>query len=155
MPRRKSTGRSRSKGRSKGPLCVPARRTVKLPSKLSARRRLPAQVFALPEERRYPLPDAYHATLALSFLVRVAGRHGPRPEEARKVLSAVRHYWPDVYKCEADLVAEAKRRNKVRLVPAFRGPSKGLFSQGLPRATGQAEQRSQAFSRAQVSPGGV
>lgn len=137
MPgRKKSTGRRRSKGRQRSSGCVPAKRTVKVPRLLTKRRSLPAAAFALPEERRYPIPDEYHATLALSFLVRTAGRHGPRPEEARKVLSAVRHYWPGVYRCEADLVAEAKRRNKVKLVPTFRGPSKAKFrraSKGLKR----------------------
>ena len=62
---------------------------------------------------RFPIPDAYHAKLALSALERIAGRHGtgqPYKTEARKVLSAVKKRFPHVYACEGPLVAAIRAR---------------------------------------------
>jgi hypothetical protein len=87
-------------------------RTKKLPERIKARRKMMGRVFALPEERAYPLTDAYHATLALSALMRVVGRHGVNEENrrrARLVLAAVRKRFPGVYAGEADIVASVKR----------------------------------------------
>lgn len=70
--------------------------------------------FAIPETRSYPIPDAYHAKLALSALMRVYGRHGSDPVSARKVLAAVKHRFPGVYLCESMLVSKIKARHHVR-----------------------------------------
>ena len=55
------------------------------------RKRLAYQTFAIPEERKYPIPDRAHAANALA---RVA-QHGT-PEEKRKVKAAVHRKFPDV-----------------------------------------------------------
>lgn len=73
---------------------------------------MPAEKFALQDSRRYPIHDEYHATLALSHLLRTM-RFGPRPAEAKEVLAAVRRRWPAVYACEGDLVAKIKRAHKL------------------------------------------
>jgi hypothetical protein len=73
---------------------------------------MPASQFAIPETRRYPIHDEYHATLALSHLLRTAG-HGAKPRDARQVLSAVRRRWPAVYACESDLVTKVRRAHKL------------------------------------------
>ena len=94
--------------------CTPAHRTSKLPPQL--RKRLPAskKTFAIPESKSYPIHDPYHATLALGALLRVAGRHGPDPKIASRVLAAVHKRWPGVYACERDLVSKIKSRHHVR-----------------------------------------
>ncbi len=133
---RSRPARRRSTSRSRAIKCVPAKRSKKIPRLKTRRRSLPAGAFALPETRRYPIPDAYHATLALTFLLRTIGRHGPRPDEAKKVLSAIRHFWPDVYDCEYDLVSEIKAKSHIRTIPRYKGVSKAKFrraSVGLKR----------------------
>lgn len=96
-------------------LCKPARKTSR---RTSSRNKQPASDFALPG-KRYPLYDAYHATLALSHLLRVAGRHGPRKnkasrkKEARLVIRAVRKRWPGVYACEGDLLAKVRKAHRL------------------------------------------
>lgn len=80
----------------------------------SRRRRLKDEIFALPETRSYPLTDAYHARLALTSLLRVAGRHGSDPALARKVLRAVEKRFPEVYLCYMPLVVKVKRAYRVR-----------------------------------------
>ena len=90
-----------------------AKRTKAIPRRISARRRLPASDYVFPEERAYPIPDAHHAGLALQALLRTAGRHGTGHEarlRALKVLKAVKHRFPGIYKGEASLVADVKRR---------------------------------------------
>ena len=85
-------------------------------SKLSrqSRKRMHASTFAVPETRSYPIPDAYHARLALSALMRVHGRHGADPNAARKVLAAVRQKFPIVYRSESMLVFKIKSAHHVR-----------------------------------------
>jgi|WetSurMetagenome_2_1015567.scaffolds.fasta_scaffold256698_2 hypothetical protein len=93
----------------RGTKTVPAHRTKAVPSRRQAMR---ASDFAIPEDRSYPIPDAYHATLALGALLRSAGRHGVSSNfrsRARKVLAAVRSRFPGVYRGEADLVAKVRR----------------------------------------------
>lgn len=96
------------------PVCGPAERTTGFPRKASERKRAPSKIFALPEKRAYPIHDSYHATLALAHLLRTAGRHGPQPEAARRVLAAVRRHWPGVYGCEQAMVARIKRAHGLR-----------------------------------------
>ncbi len=96
------------------PVCEPASRTAKFPRKITERRKAPGKIFALPERRAYPIHDSYHATLALSHLLRTAGRHGPQPEAARRVLAAVRKHWPQVCGCEQAMVAQIKRAHGLR-----------------------------------------
>ncbi len=134
MPKRRSprSGRKRSHSRSRSrrrspAACVPTRRTAPVPRLQTRRRSLPRGAFALPEKRSYPIPDAYHATLALTYLLRTVARHGPRSEDAKKVLSAIRHFYPDVYDCEFDLVSRIKAENKIRTIPAYRGETRKKF----------------------------
>jgi hypothetical protein len=108
--------RSLSTGRRKvaeAAACIAAHKTRRVSRRISARRDMPAGQFALPASRRYPIHDEYHATLALSHLLRTVGRTGPQPVEAKQVLSAVRRRWPGVYACEADLVKKVKRTHKL------------------------------------------
>jgi hypothetical protein len=70
--------------------------------------------FALPNERRYPIHDAYHAELALTHLLRSAGRHGANPGVARKVLAAVNKRWPNVVSCHVDLVAKIRKAHGIK-----------------------------------------
>lgn len=94
--------------------CTPAHKTKKIPRKLSARRKLSAATFVFRKERRFPIHDAYHATLALSHLVRIAGRTGPHPATAKKVLSAVKRYWPGVYACESALIKKIRKLHQLK-----------------------------------------
>jgi hypothetical protein len=94
-------------------VCIPAPRTKKVGKKKAERAKLPKALYAIPEERRFPIHDPYHATLALSHLLRSAGRHGADPTTARKVLAAVRKHWPEVIACEQDLVTKIKKRHKL------------------------------------------
>jgi len=90
-----------------------AKKTKKLPSKIKGRRKLPAEIFVFPEERTFPIPDAHHAGLSLSALMRMAGRHGvdaTSRTKARKVLAAVKKRFPGVYSGESDIVSSVKRR---------------------------------------------
>lgn len=93
--------------------CVPAPRTAKVGKRKAERAALPKKVYAIPSEKAYPIHDPYHATLALSFLLRAAGRHGPAPAKARKVLAAVRKQWPQVITCEKDLVSKIRRAHAI------------------------------------------
>jgi len=98
--------------------CVPVHRTKAVPRKTTSRRKIKGP-FVFPAKKgtnlrpRFPVPDAYHAKLALGALLRIAGRHGtsaPYKAEARKVLSTVKHKYPHVYACEAPLVRAVKHR---------------------------------------------
>jgi hypothetical protein len=62
--------------------------------KLTYRRRqkLPPSAFAIPSERKYPIPDAAHARNALA---RVSQFGSPR--EKRMVCSAVRRRFPSIH----------------------------------------------------------
>jgi hypothetical protein len=96
--------------------CTPVRRTRKVAHKITRRRKMSGRLFAIPESRKFPIPDAYHAELALTHLMRIVGRHGLHTSykaEARKVLSAVKKHWPSVYACEADLVRKIKKEYKL------------------------------------------
>jgi hypothetical protein len=98
--------------------CAPVTRTSKISGLITKRREISKAKFAIPEERRFPIPDAYHAQLAITHLLRVAGRmrsQGILPAgtpharaTARKVLAAVRKNWPGVYACEKSTVDEVK-----------------------------------------------
>jgi hypothetical protein len=57
------------------------------------RKKLKDKDFALPEERKYPIPDESHARNALA---RVA-QHGTK-EEQKKVRKAVEKRYPDLKK---------------------------------------------------------
>ena len=88
-------------------------RTKAIPNRVGVRRRMPASKFTVPETRSFPIPDAYHAELALTALLRVAGRHGVSAEgrrTAREVLAAVRHKFPSIYSREEEVVAEIHDR---------------------------------------------
>jgi len=52
----------------------PIHRTKAIPNRVSVRRRMPGSAFAVPETKSYPIPDAYHAELALTALLRVVYR---------------------------------------------------------------------------------
>jgi hypothetical protein len=91
--------------------CPAVPRTTLTPA---VRAQLPRRLFADPFGRRYPIHDEYHAKLALTHLLRVAGRHGSFDRAtAATVLDAVKKRWPDVYRCEADLVSRIKRLYKL------------------------------------------
>jgi hypothetical protein len=92
-------------------VCIPAPRTKKVGKKKAERAKLAKELYAIPEGRRFPIHDPYHATLALSHLLRSAGRHGADPATARKVLAAVRKHWPEVIACEQDLVGKIKKKH--------------------------------------------
>jgi hypothetical protein len=92
-------------------VCIPTSKTKKVGRKKAERAKLPKKLYAIPEGRRFPIHDAYHATLALSHLLRSAGRHGADPTTARKVLAAVRKHWPEVTACEKDLVGKIKKKH--------------------------------------------
>lgn len=94
-------------------VCIPAPKTKKVGRKKAERAKVAKKLYAIPEERRFPIHDAYHATLALSHLLRSAGRHGADPTTARKVLAAVRRHWPEVIACEGDLVTKIKKRHEL------------------------------------------
>ena len=55
------------------------------------RKALPDRSFAIPEDRKYPIPDRRHAANALA---RVA-QHGT-PEEKSRVKAAVKRKYPDM-----------------------------------------------------------
>ena len=91
---------------------VSAAKTKAIPKRVKVRRALPAGDFVFPEERAYPIPDAYHAGLALQAIIRTAGRHGTNfnsRHRALKVLRAVQRRFPGIYRGEGNLVAEIKR----------------------------------------------
>ena len=91
---------------------VSAAKTKAIPKRVKVRRALPAGEFVFPEERAYPIPDAYHAGLALQALIRTAGRHGVDFDSrcrALKVLKAVRRRFPGIYRGEGNLVEGIKR----------------------------------------------
>jgi hypothetical protein len=74
---------------------------------------MPARTFAVPETRGYPIPDPYHAELALTALLRVVGRHGVTPEgrrTAKEVLRAVHKRYPAVYFAEHNVVEKIRRK---------------------------------------------
>lgn len=62
-------------------------------AELTAKKRkaLPDRTFAIPEERKYPIPDRQHAANALA---RVA--QNGSPEEKRRVKAAVKRKFPDL-----------------------------------------------------------
>jgi hypothetical protein len=77
---------------------------------------MPARDFAVPETKSYPIPDRYHAELALTALLRVAGRHGVTPEgkrTAKEVLAAVRRRFPVVYHGEETTVNKIIRKYRL------------------------------------------
>jgi hypothetical protein len=96
--------------------CMPVKRTKKVPSRVAGRRAMPSAMFAIPGERKFPLKDPYHAKLALTSLMRIAGRHGATgyKTEAKKVLSAVRRHYPQVFGCEKPLVSKIRRTFGIR-----------------------------------------
>lgn len=96
--------------------CTPVHRTAAVPRNPVARRHFRGP-FIFPAKGagtkpRFPVPDAYHAKLAIAMLRRIAGHYGtaePYKSEARKVLAWVRRHYPDVYACERDVVEHVKR----------------------------------------------
>ena len=60
-------------------------------SKIKNRNRMKSSTFALPKERKYPIPDASHARNALA---RVA--QNGTPSEKRRVRAAVRKKFPSI-----------------------------------------------------------
>ena len=60
-------------------------------SKIKSRSRMKNSTFAIPEERKYPNPDASHARNALA---RVA--QNGTPTEKRRVRAAVRKKFPSI-----------------------------------------------------------
>lgn len=107
----------RKKKTSKGAICVPAKRTAKIPSTIKGRRKLKGARWVFPERKAYDISDAYHATLALQALLRVAGRQGtaePYRDDARIVLAKVRKMWPGVWSCEKDLVKRIRTRFRLK-----------------------------------------
>lgn len=69
----------------------------KIAKKLTAeeRKKLPADAFVFPKERRYPIHDRNHARAALAFV----SRYGT-PEEQAKVRAAVKKRYPDMIQDE-------------------------------------------------------
>lgn len=55
------------------------------------RKRMKASTFALPKERKYPIPDAAHARNALSRV----SQHGS-PSEVKRVKAAVHKKFPSI-----------------------------------------------------------
>ncbi|HAW11220.1 MAG TPA: hypothetical protein DCX12_09215 [Chloroflexi bacterium] len=101
---------------------------------MSARRRFAPGEFIFPETRGFPIPDPYHATLALSSLMRIAGRHGVSSESrarARAVLEAVRERFPQVYAGERELVAEIHRAYGAESRPPRTGAGEVIYRRGL------------------------
>ena len=91
---------------------VSAAKTKAIPKRVKLRRLLPPHEFVFPKERAYPIPDAYHAGLALQALIRTAGRHGVNQSSrirALKVLESVKDCFPGIYAGEGNLVKEVKR----------------------------------------------
>jgi hypothetical protein len=62
---------------------------VKITSK--GRKRMKSSTFALPKERKYPIPDAAHARNALSRV----SQHGS-PSEVKRVKAAVHKKFPSI-----------------------------------------------------------
>lgn len=60
-------------------------------SKIKSRSRMKNSTFAIPEERKYPIPDASHVRNALA---RVA--QNGTPTEKRRVRAAVRKKFPSI-----------------------------------------------------------
>ena len=92
---------------------IMARKTKAIPKRAAIRKKLPISDYVFPEERSFPIPDAYHGGLALQALLRIAGRHGVDPElraKAAKVLGAVKKKFPGIYKGEHNLVSSVKRQ---------------------------------------------
>lgn len=88
-------------------------RTKAIPNRVGVRCRMPESAFAVPETRSFPIPDAYHAELALTALLRIEGHYGVTTEgkrTAREVLAAVRHKFPAIYAREERVVAEIHDR---------------------------------------------
>jgi hypothetical protein len=107
-----------------------ARKTKAIPKRVAVRRRLPASDYVFPDDEAYPIPDAYHAGLALQALLRTAGRHGidePSRERASKVLGAVRKRFPGIYDGEHNLVVAVRRRYGLRH-PVHGGKEPGKLS---------------------------
>lgn len=91
---------------------VSAAKTKAIPKRVKVRRSLPPSDFVFPKERAYPIPDAYHAGLALQALIRTAGRHGTDFDSrvrALKVLKAVKRRFPGIYEGESNLVDKVRR----------------------------------------------
>ena len=59
--------------------------------KASTRKRMKATSFALPGQKKYPIPDKTHARLALAMVA----AHGTTAEK-RKVRAAVRKKFPSI-----------------------------------------------------------
>lgn len=55
------------------------------------RKRMKSSTFALPKERKYPIPDAAHARNALSRV----SQHGS-PSEVKRVKAAVHKKFPSI-----------------------------------------------------------
>lgn len=55
------------------------------------RKRMKASTFALPKERKYPIPDAAHARNALSRV----SQHGS-PSDVKRVKAAVHKKFPSI-----------------------------------------------------------
>ena len=97
--------------------CYPVTRTPKLTR--AQRAALPDWCFAIPETRDYPLTDKnknwdpYHAKAALTHVLRAAGRHGPNPKIARRVVARVQNIFPEVYRCELDLIQKIAIRHRI------------------------------------------
>ena len=95
---------------------VTAKKTRAIPKRVAARKKLAPGDFVFPDEMAYPIPDAYHAGLALQALIRTVGRHGVdhgSRVRALKVLKAVRRRFPGIYGGEHNLVDEVKLRYRL------------------------------------------
>ena len=60
-------------------------------SKIKNRNRMKSSTFAIPKERKYPIPDAAHARNALARVEQYG-----TPEEKRQVKAAVRKKFPSI-----------------------------------------------------------
>jgi hypothetical protein len=93
-------------------------RTPKLTK--AQRSALPDWCFAIPETRDYPLTgknknwDPYHAKLALTQVARLASQKGPNPKIARRVIERIARIFPEVYRCELDLIQRIAIRHRLR-----------------------------------------
>lgn len=112
------------KQRASGAVCEPVKRTKALPRLTKKRRKVRGAAFVYKGNEagtrpRFPLPNPYHAKLALVSLLRIAGRHGtgePYRTEARKVLQAIKKKFPNVYGCELDVVASIAEKFNIQKV---------------------------------------
>lgn len=103
--------------RTAAPTCAPVPTMPKMTR--AERDELPDSAFAIPEDRTYPLKhpetgkDEHWGLEALMHLMRVHGRHDGSPTTAKRVLAAVHSWYPDLYRCRRELVADIRHAYRI------------------------------------------